>query len=248
MARQEKFSITLWMIVSSFCSFFLSCGIDEYVFLEPVTSVTISSSDSQKITVALPSSQSIYFDEYVIYYRIYPSTTAIPNSMAASHWTTIYNANENAPATLETVLKNLSFKTIDFASDTNTSSIIPLNNPLRSSNIDSNSIASFVIDFNDRAYPCLIVNDANAYYRIIRNSDLSLDDAYKDLLYYQYLTADSLKDVDTDHYAVSGFTRSTYPYAHVQLVIVASGHDSNFSILHSTACQLGVFQLTDAVN
>lgn len=224
-----------------------SCGIDEYIYLEPITSVTISASDLQKITVNLPSSQSIYFDEYLIYYRIYPSTTSSANSVAATNWATIYNANENYPATLETVLKNLSFKVLGFAKSTQNASISRLGNPLSSSNINTNSINSFVIDFNlsNLDYPSLVVNDSNGQYRLIRNFDLTLDDKYKDLLYYDSLTYSSLTNIDKDFYPISGYTRAVYQYAHVQLVIVASGHDSSLSTLHSTACQLGVFRLTE---
>ena len=228
----------------------ISCGIDEYVYLEPISSVTISSSDSQKITVNLPSSQSIYFDEYLIYYRIYPSTSAsTANSLASSNWSTIYNANLNYPATLETVIKNLSFKTISFAQDTQNSSIVTLNSPLKSSNISANSITSFVIDFNaaNRVYPCLIVGDTNKYYRLLRNPDLNLDDQYKDILYYNTITYSTItSDPYKDYYSFSGYTRTGYPYAHIQLIAVATGHDSSFSSIYSTACQLGVFQLSDA--
>jgi hypothetical protein len=214
----------------------LGCGIDEYIYLEPATKVDFVTSDSLRVKVRVPE-QSEYFDEYLIYYRIYPTTSySILNSQISSNISTIENANENSPENLETVLKNLSFKTIAYAEDTQSlENIIETENPLT-----SNDSFSFEIEFNlsSSVYPYLQIGTDN--YRLLRNSELELDAKNRDLLLSA--VADSYPAGSSDR-PLDVVASSSYTNAHVLLVIVASGHDTSFSLIHSTALEIGAFPL-----
>jgi len=218
----------------------LGCGIDEYIYLEPASKVDFVTSDSLRVKIRVPD-QSEYFDEYLLYYRIYPTTSnSIQNSQISSNISTIENANENSPENLETVLKNLSFKTIAYAQDTQIlDDIVETDNPLT-----SKGSFSFEIEFNlsSTLYPYLQIGTDR--YRLLRNSELGVTlqandrdlllDAVKDS--YPAGSTDSSRPKDI-------VAASTYTNAHVLLVIVASGHDTSFSLIHSTAVEIGAFSL-----
>lgn len=213
--------------------------------MEPISSVTIY--DNQKIVVRIPSDQTIYFDEYLIYYRIYPSTFSVTHytshAQANSHINRITSANEN-PATIESVLsKELSYKTMNFALLDNAEIATYTNNPLRTSNIEENNFSSFIIDFNISInnYPVLEIGTDR--YRLVRNDSLDLKDNKKDYFYYNDITAETILKQDLDYWPPSNYSRDDYPFAYVMLIAVASGHDYNYSKLHSTATQLGFFEL-----
>jgi hypothetical protein len=218
----------------------LSCGIDEYAYLEPVATVTII--DPLKVNVKLPSNadQTDYFDESLIYYKIYTTDVAAsPNPYIATNKKTITNANENNPTTLEAVLKGLNFKELSFGNDTD-ADFSSVENPLSKSADSGINGQLLTIDFNlndlGRNYPVLKKSDGSIY-KMLRNADLGFpaNSAYQNLTYHDTFETD--KDQD--------FIAGGAGYAHAMLFIVASGHDNYGSQLHSTATEVGVFLLAD---
>lgn len=220
----------------------MACGIEEYAYLEPVTVVDYLN-DPLKVAVKLPSDadQTEFFDEYLIYYKIYTTDTAsVENTSIDANRDSIKNTNENNPTSLEAVLKSLNFKEISFGNDAeNDYSVVE--NPL-SRKVDTNiNGQEFTIDFNlndlGRNYPVLFKEDGTPF-KLLRNEELDFSSEMR----RQNLTYHSTFETGNgqDYLGTNGLGA-----AHAMLFIVASGHDSNFSQLHSTAMEIGVFPLED---
>ncbi len=208
----------------------------------PVTNVNQTSADSKQVTIDLPSDseQTEYFDEYVIYYKIYTTNLdASENSNIETNRKTIENANENNPTSLEIVLKNLNFKTITFGEDKgdNYSSV---SNPLSKKEDSDINGQTLIIDFNlnslGKDYPVIVKEDGNTF-KLLRNEELGFSEIkYQNLTYHETFETKNNKD----YIGANG-----EGFAHAMLFIVASGHDYNLSPLHSTAKEIGVFLLED---
>ena len=223
----------------------ISCGVEEFAYLEPVSIVNPDSSDSLKVKVKLPSDadQTEYFDEYILYYKIFTTETeATENSLIASNNDSIDDANEN-PATIDTVLKNLNFKEISFGSGQSADDDFKqLINPL-SIVVDSNiNGQTFTLDFNldslGKNYPIMSKEDGTTY-KLMRTSEFTyVIPSDQDLTYHDFF--DTKNDYEKDYAGING-----KGYAHVLLYILASGHDFNMLSLQSTATKIGVFLLKD---
>lgn len=219
------------------------CGIEQYIYLEPPTRAIVASDDTLRYKITVPD-QSQYFDEYLIYYKIYPSTSTAENPLIASDTAVIQNANENSPDNLESVLRNRSFRSVSYGADNqDLSSIVEEPNPLKAS-----TSFSFYMEFNLAAsnskYPYLEMENG-ARYRILRNKNLSnpsLETEQRDFLYSAVKSSYPDGTVE-DRRPDDVVAIQSYSYAHVLLFIVASGHDENFSLLHSTALEISSFIL-----
>jgi hypothetical protein len=230
--------------------FFLwsGCGIDDYVYLKPVTDFDWNSAD-QRITFSLPSNQTDdYFQEYVVYYRLYSSTTYLSsyntisslsslNSSMYSDYLSVYPysiEDDEAPTSLQYLLETTrSYKKLCFgkpaASSANLSTV---NEYDESPLIDDNAGETVTIDFNLKAlsyaHPCLIVNDTT--YRMLRDESAT-EEGERDFL------QDSVNSDDDD---LDGDI-STYTY--VMFYVVATGIDDSFSTIFSQATFLGALRL-----
>ena len=61
----------LYSFIYLFCVLFVSCGLETYVYLEPVESVITTGDTSAFITLPPVPPQHSLFRNYMIYYRIY---------------------------------------------------------------------------------------------------------------------------------------------------------------------------------
>ncbi|MDR0390141.1 MAG: hypothetical protein LBH73_08725, partial [Spirochaetaceae bacterium] len=58
-----------------------SCGIEDYIYLDPIPSSNVIRSSPTRVTVAIPSPPTAYFTNYVIFYRIYISGTDVSSEI-----------------------------------------------------------------------------------------------------------------------------------------------------------------------
>jgi hypothetical protein len=227
----------------------LSCGIDDYIFLSPVTETDWRSSN-QKIVFTIPTSQTDdYFREYVIYYRLYPSEInkagiqflvsdfSTINSALYSDYLSIHPysiEDDEAPVYLQTLFENtLGYKELRFGTAVKTKSelkadIIEMDKtPLT----DTSKGKIISIDFNlqslGTAHPCLIIDQT--YYRLLREKATGTIPS-RDFLSYSAMSGGDFE-----------LPSKTYTYA--AFYIVAKGVDETFSTILSRATFLGALQL-----
>jgi hypothetical protein len=239
---------SFFLIFFLFFLFFLmcvSCGIDDYMYLEPVPSGNIRTELITRAEIRLPSvdtSQFYYFRYFALYYRIYTSVNDFaaisPNEYSSLNpsLSSDYNAflpytnntgTSNA-GTIGSLFRNRRYWTL-FLEGANIESELNQNGRTVTLSFSSSNGADMALD-NGTPYPLLRSNDGGSFVpapdRYFRNSS-ELRAAEN---------ATTLKNADVA--AVSGGT-----YAFAALYIVAVGMDNNYSPIYSTPAFVGVFRL-----
>jgi len=207
---------------------FLSCGIEEYIYLYPVNTPTNTEIDNN-IQFTLPASQpSSVFTGYRIYYRIYLSENVTRTPTIETDWNLISTAN-STPATLSNLLENtLSYKQVSFYEKDTEIRAYPLT-------ADSTGW-KYIIDFNISVEPYYVAlirynsyDDVNGnYFQLCRESDAQTK------MLFEYF--DNLNGPDINSSSIS------YNTAYAQFIIVATGFNSG-TIIMSEATRLGVLAL-----
>ncbi|MDR1390484.1 MAG: hypothetical protein LBJ31_10975 [Treponema sp.] len=231
-----------------------ACGIENYIYLEPVTSASTSAGTTASFST--PGQSSPNFRYYTIFYRIYLSATnetapapvnynAI-NPVLASHYNTLYPytyADNSTPSSLGTVFANLNY----YSLAVNNGSLYNL----------LNSASSFSVQLRfdepsgtvDTKSPYLTINSGSTRYRLFRNEsasdDFSSNPVYRYFygantpysLYAPLPTANTNRDVQT--------AAGTLAYSYVSFYVVAQGIDDNYSPVYSRPTHIGVLRLPD---
>ncbi len=225
-----------------------ACGIDDYIYLDPVTDTDWRPSD-QRISFTLPSDQNEYFDNYVIYYRLYPSSVSkigiafttgdfsSLNTSMYSDYSNIYpysTEDDEAPVSLEALFTKLGYKELSFGTSVATKDGLgSISGEVGVETLLTEDAAgkTLTIDFNlsvlQKAHPSLIL-DGTAYRILRENASETLPS--RDFLYYA-----SMKGGDFEGNALA----NTYAVFY----IVAKGTDLSFSTILSRAAFLGALQL-----
>jgi hypothetical protein len=219
------------LILAGLTVSFISCGIDDYIVLEQVTQsdVTVVLGNS-RVTVRLPS-QSTYFRNYEIYYRIYASGIPISGTIAESQLSGInstlasdYNAikpytnpDTNTTTNVGSVLTGRRYYTLD-------------------NSIPSNG---FSIDF---ALTETITEPVLNSQPLRRNSTLTNPQPNRSFLNHADLYSAGNVNLNGD---VQTSSTGTPMYTYVCMYIVATGVDNNYSTIYSKPTFIGVFMLPD---
>lgn len=235
------------------CLSLAACGIDDYVYLDPVSDTDWSFLNNQ-ITCTLPSSQTEgYFQNYVIYYRLYPSTVnKSGNSLSTGDFSSINSAmysdylsiypysteDDEAPVYLQSLFENtLGYKELCLGQAVSSRDDLDTIVEVDAENLlgDGSHGKTITIDFNlqslETAHPGLIIDGTK--YRLLR------EDATTTLP-----SRDFLQDSELDS-EMSGadFEGTALNYTYAVFYIVAKGIDESFSTLLSRAAFLGALQL-----
>lgn len=232
-----------------------ACGTETIVYLYPVTSATWTKIQST-VSFTLPRGQPAgYFDEYVIYYRIYLSASDldITDGFGTSELTNLngkmqsdYNSinpyttsSDKPPDELRYLLENrLEFKPLSFAAPVQTgASLDIINNEERKTltREDANVNIDFKVLQNSFLHPIMTITTTSTQtYRILRY------DSPRTLPSRDFLYSTALEGLDVDRQA-----DKTKAYA--MLYIVASGTNEFFSTIFSQATFLGVFRLPRSI-
>jgi hypothetical protein len=244
-----RLRIGVFLFLLSVTLFSSSCGIDNYLYLYPVTQV--NTSGTTYISWYLPSTQvSGYFKYYRIYYRLYKSHFLATSSIAPGDFnninTTLYsdytkiapyfNLTTNAPVYVQSIFEDqLHYLELSLEGTS-------LSNVLNDSLLGSSLKIAF--DFSlmsPNTVPVLVLYGLTYtnYYTLLRSvvSPTPLTDKghffYSDLLYNSTTDADIVADTTT----------GTNTYIYACFYIVAVGKDDNGSTVLSTPTLLGVVPL-----
>jgi hypothetical protein len=241
---------------------FLSCGMEDYLYLYPVPAGDITTTLNTMAAFKLPDinlDTFYYFTRFVIYYRIYISDIAESAAIAIGNLSTIngtlstdYNAlapytnsDTTISTSLATIFKNRGYYTLAvFEED--------LDNILSKSrlNTDGDQLKdNFVtIDFSPApgALPVIIVNETS--YSLYRsNGDGAFEPAPQERYFRNTSELNRTENIKTSINAdVADKTNISGPrYAYVSMYIVAMGTDSNYTAIYSQPTHISFFRLPD---
>jgi hypothetical protein len=232
-------------IILNFILLFISCGLETYVFFNPVEIINVSGVTNAIIT--LPSGQDPLFRNYMIYYRIYLTDIFLGtfsgtvmernnvNTQLASHYATMerYTSNDNiSPTAIDTVLKNLGYHALFVTTDGINGK--PLHEVL-------NAVSGTIwLDFTDAKNPSMQF-PSGVYYDLFRSN--SFESRPNRLFAYSDELAGSIisKEVNTDVQQRTG--SGSTKYAYVSMYLLATGSDNNYAPLYSRPSHIGIFQL-----
>ena len=222
------------------CIVFFSCGLEEYVYLNPVEN-TITTGDTSAVII-LPSGQHPLFRRYQIFYRIYLTdnisryTFSNENEMEDINlalrndyrilrpYTSIDSVSST---TIETVFeRRMYYSLFESANGTDTQSVVPI--------LDQAS-GTLTINFSDTEIPTIIYTPAPPVPNFLFRGNYT-SNANRLFLFNTNLTAASL-DVQEK------IGSATAVAAYVSMYIVASGLDGNYSPIYSRPTHIGIFHL-----
>jgi len=229
----------------------ISCGLENYVYLEPVERITIHGTNS--ISAWLPSGQPSEFRSYTVFYRIYISDfsiNAIPsdiqrvqiNPALASHFNTIdpYTTNDSvSPNAISSVFSNLRYYPLYISKDRI--------NEYHLSLVLDRTANTLDIDFTSSSMgPQMIVNsntsDINYLFRTGGSFSLHPDRLFfhsSDLIDENNLTGERNTDVERN----GNLSGASSLFTYVSMYILASGIDGNYSPIYSRPKHIGIFRL-----
>ena len=226
-----------------------SCGLETYVYLEPVEIVSTTLADSAVIT--LPSSQSMEFKNYIIFYRIYltdsseltvvsePQRFAI-NTALDRAWRELdaYTANDNvSPNVIDNVFSNHNYYFL-YVSNNGIDEIsldTVLNAPSGRIELDFTKSTGPTLRFNTGAFLYL--------FRDVRsNASMPRDRLFiqtSNLANGAKITVEENVDIQKKDNNPNGTAQNSY----VSMYILAFGIDNNYSPIYSRPRHIGIFRL-----
>jgi hypothetical protein len=250
-----------WRRVLCCVFLFASCGIENYVYLEPVEYVTSVGATSANITIPNNSGDP-NFRYYAIFYRIYISDQSIDsigtsgqrsviNQALATHYNTInpYTVNDNiSPSSIGTVFSSLKYYPLYVEIGSANISMAQILQYSASIHIAPLTLGSTVDIVFANAGPYLRVNysptSSSPDLPLRRSADgftVSPDRSFfnsTELTNDGNITENRNADVERNPNMT---TSSRYTY--VSLYIAATGIDNNFTAVYSRPKHIGVFRL-----
>jgi hypothetical protein len=248
----------------------LSCGIEDYIYLRPVE--TAYAEDISRGRIIIPdNSGNIYFRSYTIFYRIYISDFSFPsvttaserqtiNPALASHYSTLepYTTNDKvSPNAIGSVFNNLHYYPLYLTLDrSNEIALYQLLGNQAYGGIPSADspagIGSTVhLDFtspSNEPFMKLDHDPALSTFYLFRPGDFTSrpDRFFKNTNGTNQITDSSIissmvnADVELNTANNLGITTK---YTYVSMYILASGIDSNYTVIYSRPKHIGIFRL-----
>ena len=230
---------------------FFSCGLETYIYLDPVESITIRGMNSVSIILPQqPPASSDYFRYYTIYYRIYISDvnlTSITNDTQrrqinpnlANHYNVLdpYTTSDNvSPNALESVFERLKYYFL-YVNDAGTARSI---NTVLGSAIFN---AMVELDFTVNP-PIMRVNSGTP--SVLNRASTNFT-SRPDRLFVNTTGTDNLSDCsiisDIVNADVERIEADSGLFTYVSMYIFAVGIDENYSPLYSKPKHIGIFRL-----
>lgn len=225
-----KFSGLIGVIVSCVVLSLSGCGIDEYVYLYPVTNPHVPSADSANNYFSFLTSDnknsdeaSGYFKGFEIYYRIYNSESSRDSDVVA-----INNYNSDNPSSAYSYLINTK-KYCRLSC-----SVRPIDSPLIPGSTNDRIV---VIDLGQsiKPYEISVAGNSSLYAEPRRTNNGTTEDDKRFIF-------DEFDSGDSDYtYSSSGKTDTVY----IQAYALAYGYDQSYKSIYSELCNLGYVTLID---
>ena len=243
---------------------FFSCGIENYVYLEPVS--YISTTGTSSAIISIPSNTGSEFRYYAIFYRIYISDANLAsitttedrtsiNPTLASHFNTLapYTDNDNvSPSSVGTAFTSLRYYPLYVQLG---SSILSMQQTLGVSPSPPLPVIApgNVVEFN-------FVNTGTGPHLRLNTypNDLPIrraQDSFTARPDRTFLNNTSVSNAITDESIIDSTTNAdiekhpnrlpanVYDKVYVSLYIAAAGIDNNFAAIYSKPKHIGVFML-----
>jgi hypothetical protein len=239
----------LWIF---FSVFFISCGIENYLYLNQVPQGNIKTELVSKATIILPHVDSEAFTHFTIYYRIYISDQQLAdinlgdfsnlNSTLSSDYNAFLpyiNSDTTISTSIGTIFRNRNYQTLAVAG-------MNIETEVLDKTVQGKTV---VLDFiqTPGSIPRLIIDNAEEYpYYLQRSNNNGLFRLVPGNGYFLN-TSDlhSTEVSDTVNKDVAWKNVSGSRYTYVAMYIVVTGIDSNFSPIYSAPTFIGVFRLPD---
>lgn len=194
---------------------FFSCGIEEYIYLFPVSNVSVNGVSSITITTPDQSSVASYFDRYLIFYRIYLSDKNL-SSVSSSDLSSINTAMASHYSYFSIYTSTANYSVVSY----NMSDIF-------------NQKGFYELSVTDSSVT--LTSDTPVTFTLTLNSGLR----YKSR---SFSKSDINKNGNDDE-DVEGDANTTGQYAYVMFYIIAFGTDTGGSAIYSNPTWLGVLKI-----
>jgi hypothetical protein len=249
MIKQGIFGLLLSLLVSS-------CGIEDYLFLDPVPDGSITSQLVERATINLPSIGSDNFTHFAVYYRIYISGTSLEsvnegnmstvNPTLYSDYSAILPYTRNDSNSVNTAIGSLfsgrSYRTLVLEE-----SYDDIDEVLDKDSFGGTLVLDFtqvpgatpVLTLNDQSYPLYRSNGEGLFTILPQNDRRFLN--FPELNNSANISSTTNADVANNTSLAAGDPRYTY----VAFYIVVVGIDSNASPIYSAPAYIGVLRLPE---
>jgi hypothetical protein len=262
--KNRRFGSGLLLLLLLCQTMFFSCGIENYVYLEPVS--YISTTGTSGAIISIPSNTGSEFRYYAIFYRIYISDANLPsvtttedrtsiNPTLASHFNTLtpYTDNDNvSPSSIGSAFTSLRYYPLYVQLG---SSILSMQQTLGISPEPPLPIiaAGNIVEFNfvsTGTGPHLKLNTYPNEFPLRRAQDsftarpdrTFLNNTSVSNAIIDESIIDSTTNADVEKYP-NRLPANVYDKAYVSLYIAAAGIDNNFAAIYSKPKHIGVFIL-----
>ncbi|ULQ59904.1 hypothetical protein K7I13_00715 [Brucepastera parasyntrophica] len=214
--------------------FFCSCGIDNYIYLYPVTLLLHSANTDDELNNFISfrtrdetnqAENSAYFKGFVLYYRIYNNS-----STRSSDVSSINNYNEDYPATAYNYL--ITTKSYRKLTAENRRGLDPLI-PAASNNRD----VVIRLTYYDDATPIELSVGSTSYGKALRADSLGLPS-----ILFEF---DEINDSDDDVSYNTRWDDENEKKWYVQFYVMAYGYDESYKSLYSEVFNLGYITIKD---
>jgi hypothetical protein len=236
---------------------FLSCGIDEYQYLDSVSTGNIQVTLNERVTIQLPSINANYFTHFTIFYRIYISAYNAPGTIQTSYselsrisptlasdyssiepsTTTAVNNNNNSTSNASSIFKSRNYYELAYQSE---------GNVREGKDVLNTQNTTLLIDFpTTMYYPYLTIKgDTWDLYRSTGSGNFTpVPDRYF-VNTSELNSSDNAISTRNGDVANNSVTGQRYTYA--SLYIVATGLDQqSYTPIYSIPTFIGIFRLPD---
>ncbi|MCL2066081.1 MAG: hypothetical protein FWG99_01280 [Treponema sp.] len=248
-------NLTRSSIIILFALIMLSCGLEEYYYLEQVPEEYIEAEFVNKATVRLPSLTAHYATNYGIFYRIYISghlTDSIQlssadlgliNSTLAADYSAIYPSTDPTSTSINTAIGTLfrNRRYYELALDgTNIRNVLTRNG------------GTLIFEFSTvpGEVPTLSLN-AGTPIPLFRSNGEGTFIPEPDRYFFNSPdlndNAKTTETINADTNPNTGIQEGAFRYTYVSLYVVAMGMDDrNFSTIFSKPTHIGIFKLPDS--
>ena len=225
---------------------FFSCGLETYIYLEPVENIIIDEVNGVIINLPSINSQPDEFRHYIIYYSLYlsdhtPAGTVINdeyrrliNPVLATHFNTLLPLTTNDIVSASTVISDFNrFSYFPLSIENSLGNTVPISSILINDGV-------VTIDFTNRddIGPFVSVNSGTQF-PLIRPSTVNPTPHDNNSLFYSNeLISEAGQGTNFDVHRNTNTGR-----CYISMYIIAFGIDSNYSPIYSRATHLGIFVL-----
>ncbi|MDR2785675.1 MAG: hypothetical protein LBB83_07150 [Treponema sp.] len=240
-----------------FCGLFLfvfSCGMEDYLYLNPVDEGNISLvAPNTTATIVLPNfntSEYYYFTSFSLFYRIYVSDVNIITTYPyySSDLSPINNALASDFSALSYYTSNTTTVITNLGSQFSNRKYYTLE--LQESNIENVlSSSSFgnriTLDFSTGRAPVMTVSEQQVYTLCRTGGNGNFIPVPSNRLFFntQELNSSANATALINNDVADKTSAAGYRYTYVSIYIVTTGRDTNFTPLYSRPTHVGIFSL-----